>query len=155
MKLDHDDPEVQRMFSAELQAQRMGIPPLADAPFEYRVGIERAAIRNPDELHQLAARFTPGDDGKLTTDLTPAQLAEIDATPVPHANPNATQPSEYSLLDCAKVLAALHRDLDASGDADETPPADDPAAEPIERERARRLRNYLALVRARRDEPRS
>jgi hypothetical protein len=140
MTINHDDKRTQRLFDAELQAQRMGIPAPNIDDFDYLVGIERAAIRNPDELHQLASRFTPGDDGRLTTDLTPAQLAQIDAR----------------TLEKAKVLAAINRDLAAIVDPDAVPPAYDPAAErSIERERARVLRNVAAWARARRDEPSS
>jgi len=139
MTINHDDPELQRAFDAELQAQRAGIPAPNIDDFEYRLGLERAALREPDELHQLASRFTPGDDGKFTTDLTPAQLAQIDAR----------------TLERAKVLAALDRDL-AALDPDAEPPAYDEYAErSVERERARMLRNLIAVARARRDEPRS
>lgn len=68
-------------------------------------------------------------------------------------SPQAIDETDTKVVDQAKTLAAAQRDLAQLVDLDVEPPALDEQADAFECEQQRTLRNAIASVRARRDEP--
>ncbi|MEO8467991.1 MAG: hypothetical protein ABI640_21945 [Gammaproteobacteria bacterium] len=102
--INHDDPQVQRLFDLELAAQRAGLPTIADTSYDYLYGIARAQRRSPNAVLALAAQCTA--QGKLP-DYVDIDPDDGDAT--------------LKTQDYAEALAALEQDMKA-GAADVAPP---------------------------------